>query len=102
MRASLPANPSPVHHLQHYCASMAFGTVELPPCPQVRCFGGKSMLRLAILFAILALLFGVMGFGGAAAIAWDGARILFWIFVVLLVVSLIFGGLSYRQPPPLP
>jgi len=33
------------------------------------------MLRLAILFAILALLFGVMGFGGAAAIAWDGARI---------------------------
>lgn len=60
------------------------------------------MLRLAILFAILALLFGVMGFSGAEAIAWDGARILFWIFIVLLVVSLIFGGLTYRQPPPLP
>jgi uncharacterized membrane protein YtjA (UPF0391 family) len=57
------------------------------------------MLRLAILFVVLAIVFGILGYGGAAAIAWDGARILFWIFLVLLVISLIFGGLFYRQPP---
>ena len=57
------------------------------------------MLRLAILFAVLAIVFGILGYGGAAAIAWEGAKVLFWIFIVLLLVSVIFGGLAFRNPP---
>lgn len=54
------------------------------------------MLRWAILFAILALVAGVFGFGGMAAdFAWL-ARILLVVFVILLVVSLVMG----RGGPP--
>lgn len=57
------------------------------------------MLGLAILFAILAIIFGIMGFGGAAAVAWTGAKVLFWIFIVLFILS-ILGGLAWRRPLP--
>jgi uncharacterized membrane protein YtjA (UPF0391 family) len=60
------------------------------------------MLGLAVLFAILAIVFGVWGFGVAAATAWAGAKILFWIFVVLFVMSLVAWpwGAGYRRGPP--
>jgi uncharacterized membrane protein YtjA (UPF0391 family) len=51
------------------------------------------MLGLVILFAILAIIFAVSGFGLAAGVAWEGARILFWIFIALLILSFL-GGLS--------
>jgi uncharacterized membrane protein YtjA (UPF0391 family) len=57
------------------------------------------MLRFAILFVVLAIVFGILGYGGAAAIAWEGAKILFWIFLVLVIISLFFGVLFSRQPP---
>jgi uncharacterized membrane protein YtjA (UPF0391 family) len=49
------------------------------------------MLRWAIIFAVLALIAGVLGFGGLAGDFSYIAKILLLIFVVLLVVSLIFG-----------
>jgi uncharacterized membrane protein YtjA (UPF0391 family) len=49
------------------------------------------MLRWAILFAVLALVAGVLGFGGLAGDFSYIAKILLLIFVVLVVVSLIFG-----------
>lgn len=49
------------------------------------------MLRWAISFLILALIAGVLGFGGLAGTLTDFARILFFVFLVLLVVSLVFG-----------
>ncbi len=57
------------------------------------------MLALAILFAILAIIFGFWGFGAAAATAWAGAQVLFWVFVVLFVLSLL-GGFWWRRPVP--
>lgn len=54
------------------------------------------MLWLAIVFAILAILFGFWGFGAAAGVAWAGAQILFWICVVLFVLSLLGG--YWRRP----
>ena len=54
------------------------------------------MLRMAIVFASLALVFGVMGYGGAAAVAWEGAKILFFIFLVLAVLSAL-GGRRWRR-----
>jgi uncharacterized membrane protein YtjA (UPF0391 family) len=53
--------------------------------------GGKTMLRWAVVFLIIALIAGVFGFGGVYAAATDIARILFFVFLVLFVVSLVFG-----------
>lgn len=49
------------------------------------------MLRLAIIFFIVAIVAAVFGFGGIAAGAVGIAKILFWIFVALFVISLITG-----------
>lgn len=55
------------------------------------------MLRWALVFLVVALLAAVFGFGGIAADAAWIARILFFLFLVLFVVSLILGR---RGPPP--
>jgi uncharacterized membrane protein YtjA (UPF0391 family) len=50
------------------------------------------MLYYAIVFAVLALLAGVLGFAAlGGTLAWI-AKALLLVFVVLFVVSLIFGG----------
>ena len=49
------------------------------------------MLRFALVFAILALIAGVFGFYGLEGqLAWF-AKILLFVFLVLFIVSLIFG-----------
>ncbi len=55
------------------------------------------MLRLAVIFFVVAIIAAVLGFGGVAAGATEIAKILFYIFVVLFVVSLIFG--LFRRGP---
>jgi uncharacterized membrane protein YtjA (UPF0391 family) len=49
------------------------------------------MFRLAVLFFIVALLAAFFGFGLVAGLAYDIAKILFFAFIVLAVLSL-FGG----------
>jgi uncharacterized membrane protein YtjA (UPF0391 family) len=49
------------------------------------------MLRFALVFAILALIAGVLGFGNLAGDFGYIARILLFVFLVLFVVSLILG-----------
>jgi uncharacterized membrane protein YtjA (UPF0391 family) len=53
------------------------------------------MLRLAVLFLVIALIAAFLGFGGVAALSWEGAKILFIIFLVLAVLS--FLGHGYRR-----
>lgn len=54
------------------------------------------MLRWAIAFFVLALIAGVLGFGGLQGdLAWI-AKAFVLVFLVLFVVSLIFG----RSGPP--
>jgi uncharacterized membrane protein YtjA (UPF0391 family) len=49
------------------------------------------MLRWALAFAILALIAGVLGFGGLAGDFAYLAKILLFVFLVLFVVAMIFG-----------
>jgi len=49
------------------------------------------MLNYAVLFFIIALVAGLFGFTGIAAGAVEIAKILFFVFLVLFVVSLVFG-----------
>ncbi|MDZ4869432.1 MAG: DUF1328 domain-containing protein [Alphaproteobacteria bacterium] len=54
------------------------------------------MLQWALIFLVVALIAGAMGFGGIAIISVELARILFFIFLVLFVVSLVAGLLRGR------
>jgi uncharacterized membrane protein YtjA (UPF0391 family) len=55
------------------------------------------MLRWAIVFLVLALIAGLMGFGLIANLSYDIAKILFFVFIVLFVLSLIFGLMRRRR-----
>ena len=52
------------------------------------------MLGWAITFLVIALIAAALGFGGVAGAATGIAKILFFVFLVLFVVSLIFGRVS--------
>ena len=47
------------------------------------------MLRLAILFLVIALVAGLFGFGVVAEASWIGAKILCFLFLVLAVVAFL-------------
>ncbi len=47
------------------------------------------MRGLAILFAILTIIFAIWAFGTGAGVVWAGAQVLFWVFLVLFILSLI-------------
>lgn len=49
------------------------------------------MLGWALLFLIVALVAGLFGFGLVAGMAYGAAKILFFVFLVLFVVSLVMG-----------
>lgn len=55
-----------------------------------------SLLHWAIVFLIVALVAALFGFGGIAGTAMAGAKLLFWvaivIFVIMLVASLVRRG----------
>ncbi len=55
------------------------------------------MLQLALLFLIIALIAAVFGFGLIASAAADIAKILFFIFLVIFVVTLIMGLVPRRR-----
>jgi uncharacterized membrane protein YtjA (UPF0391 family) len=52
---------------------------------------GAAMLYYALIFFVVALVAALFGFGGIAAGAVEIAKILFFIFLILTVVSLVVG-----------
>jgi uncharacterized membrane protein YtjA (UPF0391 family) len=54
------------------------------------------MLHYAIAFFVIALIAALFGFGGIAAGAVEIAKILFFVFIVLAVVSFLFGVIKRR------
>jgi uncharacterized membrane protein YtjA (UPF0391 family) len=55
------------------------------------------MLRLAVVFLVIALLAALFGFGGVASYSWEGAKILFVIFLILAVLSFLGHGFNGRR-----
>lgn len=49
------------------------------------------MLKWAAIFFVIALVAAVFGFGGIAAGAVEIARILFFVFLIVFLVTLIMG-----------
>lgn len=52
-----------------------------------------SLLHYAILFLVVAVIAAFFGFGGVAGTAMEGARILFWVALILFVISAVAGFL---------
>jgi uncharacterized membrane protein YtjA (UPF0391 family) len=61
------------------------------------CNGGIRMLYWALVFFIISLIAAIFGFTGIATATAGVAKILFFIFLVLFILSLLFG---YRRRPP--
>jgi uncharacterized membrane protein YtjA (UPF0391 family) len=48
-----------------------------------------NLLQYALVFLVVALIAAAVGFGGVAGVAMEGAKLLFWVFIALFVVSLV-------------
>ena len=57
------------------------------------------MLHYAVVFFVIALIAGVLGFGGIAGVSIEIAKVIFFIAVVLFLVSVIFGAFRGRSAP---
>jgi uncharacterized membrane protein YtjA (UPF0391 family) len=55
------------------------------------------MLQLSIVFLIIALIAGALGLSGTAYVSGEIAWVLFVVFLILFVLSFLFGR---RVPPP--
>jgi uncharacterized membrane protein YtjA (UPF0391 family) len=55
------------------------------------------MLRWALLFLVVALISAVFGFTELVGVSIDAAKILFFVFLVMFVVSLVMGTRSSRD-----
>ena len=56
------------------------------------------MLGLALTFLLIALLAGLFGFGLVAGMSYSIAKVLFFVFLVLFILSLVTGAV--RRPIP--
>lgn len=56
----------------------------------------RTSVSLGVVFLVIALIAALSGFGAVEAIAWGGAKIFFFIFLVLAVLAFV-GVFFYRR-----
>ena len=56
----------------------------------------NTTISLGVAFLVIALIAGLFGFIGVGSLAWEGAKIFFFIFLVLAVLSFL-GGFFFRR-----
>ena len=56
-----------------------------------------DMLRFAAIFFTIVIIAAIFGFGGIAVGAASIAKVLFYIFLILFLVTLIFGGSLFNR-----
>jgi uncharacterized membrane protein YtjA (UPF0391 family) len=57
------------------------------------------MLGWVITFLVVALIAAALGFGGIAGTAVGLAKLVFYIFLVLFLISLVYSLVTGRSPP---
>lgn len=55
------------------------------------------MIKWAIIFAIIALIAGALGFTGVAGAAMGIAKFLFWAAVIIAIVLFVLGMTIYKK-----
>lgn len=66
--------------------------------PVGQSLGNNYMLRWALIFFVVAIIAAILGFTGIAGAATEIARVLFFVFLALLVVAALAHAL--RGTPP--
>lgn len=56
----------------------------------------RTTISLGVVFLVIALIAALVGFGAVESLAWEGAKIFFFIFLVLAVLAFV-GGFFYRS-----
>jgi uncharacterized membrane protein YtjA (UPF0391 family) len=56
----------------------------------------SAMLGLVVTFLIIGLIAAVLGFGGIAGASFAMAKVIFFVVLLLLLISIIFGAM--RRP----
>lgn len=56
------------------------------------------MLYYALVFLVLALVAGALGFGGIAGASVGIAKILFFVFMIALIISVVANALKGKSP----
>lgn len=76
-----------------------FTTGPAADVPEHPTFAKESliMLRLAVVFLVIALIAAFLGFAGVAALSWEGAKVLFVVFLILAVISFLGHGFRRRS-----
>jgi uncharacterized membrane protein YtjA (UPF0391 family) len=54
------------------------------------------MLRLTVVFLVIALITALFGFAGVASYSWEGAKMLSLVFLDLAMLSILAGGSRRR------
>lgn len=49
----------------------------------------SNLMTWAIIFLVVAVIAAVLGFGGVAGTAMEGAKIVFWVAIVIAVISFV-------------
>ena len=57
------------------------------------------MLGWALTFLVVALIAAILGFGGIAGAAMEIAQIIFFVAIVLFLISAVVGVVRGRSPP---
>jgi uncharacterized membrane protein YtjA (UPF0391 family) len=55
-----------------------------------------NLLYWALAFLVVAIVAAALGFGGVAGTAMSGAQMLFWVAIVLFIVSALIGVFRRR------
>ena len=56
------------------------------------------MLNLVVTLLIIALIAAVLGFGGISFAAVEIAKVIFFIVLLLFLISVVFGAVGGRRP----
>jgi uncharacterized membrane protein YtjA (UPF0391 family) len=78
------------------CAELAFSRTKgfAPGNERKR----AAMLGWAITFLVIALIAAVLGFGGIAGFAVEAAKLVFFVAIVLFLISAVVGLIRGRSP----
>jgi len=53
----------------------------------------SNLMHWAIIFLVVAIVAALLGFGGVAGTAMEGAKIVFWVAIVIAIVSFLISAM---------
>jgi uncharacterized membrane protein YtjA (UPF0391 family) len=86
-----PNRPGPSPALFRWVEQSRRIMVHVPWSPQPAVERSSTMLKWALIFFVISLIAGALGFSGISAGAAQIAKVLFFIFLVIFVIFLVLG-----------